>query len=178
MADFIEKDFTKNFYKVFYRTYPKWTTECQNAFSTEDVANLGLQTSNYANLSYSIMVHSIVLYVLLVITGASAKVLIVVTAPICLAVYISLLVHYCITLTRMNSVDLSLLQYAATYSCSDGPLQIALQAFESSYISDLRIVKAGLSFTVIGIFIFIVLIIIVSPLRECCSNCCVRVTGN
>ena len=126
MADYIEKDFTKNFYKVFYRTYPKWTTECQNAFSTEDVVNLGLHTSNYANLSYSIKVHSIVLYVLLVITGASAKVMIKVSTPICLAIYISLLLHYCITLERMNAVDLSLLQYAATYSCSEGPLQIAL----------------------------------------------------
>lgn len=124
------------------------------------------------------MIHSIVLYVLLMVTGVSANFLILVTTPICFAVYISLLVHYCITLSRMNAVDLSLLQYAATYSCSEGPLQFALEAFESSYISDLRLVKAGLSFTVIGVFIFLVLIIMVSPLRECCANCCVRVTGN
>ena len=32
MKDYIEKDFTKNNYTMFYRTYAKWSFECQNAF--------------------------------------------------------------------------------------------------------------------------------------------------
>jgi hypothetical protein len=41
MKDYVEKDFTKNNYTMFYRTYAKWSMECQNAFSTEDIAALG-----------------------------------------------------------------------------------------------------------------------------------------
>ena len=178
MKDYVEKDFTKNNYKMFYRTYPKWSLECQNVFQTEDVAMLGQQTSNYANLAYSISVHSIVLYVVLVITCASVKVLIFVTSPIVIAIYTSLLAHYCITLARMNAVDLSLLQYAAQYACSDGPLQFALQSFEGEFIKDLRLVKAGLSFCVIGLTLFLILVFVASPLRECCANCCANITGN
>lgn len=77
----------------------------------------------------------------------------------------------------MNNVDLSLLRYAAEYQCSEGPLQMALEAFESEFIKDLRIVKVGLSFTVIGIVLFTILVICVTPLREWCSNCCADRTG-
>jgi hypothetical protein len=41
MKDFDETDFTKNFYTMYYRSYAKWSIECQNVFKTEDVANLG-----------------------------------------------------------------------------------------------------------------------------------------
>lgn len=123
------------------------------------------------------MIHSIVLYVFLVIGCASAKVLLVCTAPIILAIFISLLIHYCITLTKMNNVDLALLRYAAQYQCSEGPLQIALESFEGEFIKDLRIVKVGLSFTVLGIALFVMLFICVSPLKNWCANCCADRTG-
>lgn len=42
MKDYFEKDFTRNNYTMFYRSYAKWSMECQNIFSTEDIANLGL----------------------------------------------------------------------------------------------------------------------------------------
>ena len=54
---------------------------------------------------------------------------------------------------------------------------MALESFETEYIKDLRIVKVGLSFTVIGIALFLMLVICVSPLREWCSNCCADRTG-
>jgi hypothetical protein len=54
---------------------------------------------------------------------------------------------------------------------------MALESFEGEFIKDLRIVKVGLSFTVIGIAFLLILIICVSPLRECCSNCCADRTG-
>ena len=54
---------------------------------------------------------------------------------------------------------------------------MALETFEGEYITDLRIVKVGLSFTAIGITLLMMLIIFVSPLREWCSNCCADRTG-
>jgi hypothetical protein len=54
---------------------------------------------------------------------------------------------------------------------------MALESFEVEFIKDLRIVKVGLSFTVIGIVFFMFMIIYVSPLREWCSNCCADRTG-
>ena len=113
MKDYVEKDFTKNSYSMYYRTYSKWSLECQNAFSTEEIANLGRQTSSYTKLSYSIMIHSIVLYVVLLFGCGFAKISLICTLPVIFGVYISLLIHYCITFTRMNNVDLSLLRYAA-----------------------------------------------------------------
>jgi len=43
---------------------------------------------------------------------------------------------------------------------------MALESFETEFIKDLRIVKVGLSFTVIGIALFLMLVICVSPLRD------------
>lgn len=77
----------------------------------------------------------------------------------------------------MNAVDLSLLQYAAQYACSDGPLQFALQSFEREFFKDLRLVKAGLSFSVIGLTFFVILVFVASPLCESCGNCCANMTG-
>ena len=77
----------------------------------------------------------------------------------------------------MNNVDLALLRYAAQYECTEGPLQMALENFEVEFIKDLKIVKVGLSFTVIGIAFYIFMILWTSPLRECCSNCCADKTG-
>ena len=54
---------------------------------------------------------------------------------------------------------------------------MALESFEGDFIKDLRIVKVGLSFTVIGISFFIILILCVSPLKDLCSECCARRTG-
>jgi hypothetical protein len=54
---------------------------------------------------------------------------------------------------------------------------MALEAFEGEFIKDLRIVKVGLSFTVIGLTLLFLLVIFVSPLRERCSNCCADRTG-
>jgi hypothetical protein len=123
------------------------------------------------------MVHSIVLYVALIIGCATARIFIVCTAPIIISIFTSLLVHYAITLSRMNTVDLALLRYAAQYKCSEGPLQMALEAFEGAFIKDIAIVKVGLSFTVIGIVFFILIFICATPLRECCANCCAERTG-
>lgn len=123
------------------------------------------------------MVHSIVLYIVLILSCASARSLLLCTTPVVISVFISLLVHYCITLSRMNTVDLALLRYAAEYKCSEGPLQMALEAFEGAFIKDIAIVKVGLSFTVIGAVFFILLFICSTPLRACCSNCCAERTG-
>jgi hypothetical protein len=54
---------------------------------------------------------------------------------------------------------------------------MAIESFEGEFIKDLRLIKVGLSFTVIGIAFFLMLIICVSPLREWCSNCCADRTG-
>jgi hypothetical protein len=77
----------------------------------------------------------------------------------------------------MNNVDLALLKYAAQYQCTEGPLQMALENFEVEFIKDLRFVKVGLSFTVIGLAFFMLMIFWASPMRECCSNCCADRTG-
>ena len=111
MKGYTDADFMKNSYRMYYRTYPRWTLDCQNAFSTEDVSQVGMQTSSYSSLSYSIMLHSIVLYVLLLVTCASStiKFVIYLAASIASGVYISLLAHYAIALTRMQKVNISLI---------------------------------------------------------------------
>jgi hypothetical protein len=82
---------------------------------------LGSYTSGYKNLSLSILIHSIVLLVL--IGGfASDKVNIIFGILIIFGIDFSLLVHYFITLSKMNKIDLPLLRYSAQYNCSDGPL--------------------------------------------------------
>lgn len=68
------------------------------------------------------MVHSIVLYAFLLLGCVFANVLIVFVTPLILGVYTSLLVHYCIVMSKMNNVDFGLLRYAAQYQCSEGPL--------------------------------------------------------
>lgn len=125
------------------------------------------------------MIHSIIIYILLILSCASARsgFLLYCTAPVIISVYISLLIHYCITLSRMNSVDLALLRYAAQYKCSEGPLQMALESFETAFTKDITIVRVGLSFTVIGIVFFTLLFICSTPLRDWCSNCCAERTG-
>ena len=117
------------------------------------------------------MVHSIILYVVLTI-GCAASALLICTTPIIIGIYISLLIHYCIAFSRMNNVDLALLRYAAQYQCSEGPLQQALEMFEPEFTKYLRIVKVGLSFTIIGITLFTLLILCTTPLKDCCLNCC------
>jgi hypothetical protein len=68
------------------------------------------------------MVHSIVLYAILVLGCVFANLILVFAAPMIMGVYTSLLIHYCIVLSKMNNVDFGLLRYAAEYECSDGPL--------------------------------------------------------
>ena len=34
MKNYDEKEFTKNNYTMYYRTYAKWSIECQNSYST------------------------------------------------------------------------------------------------------------------------------------------------
>ena len=54
---------------------------------------------------------------------------------------------------------------------------MALENFEVEFVKDLRLVKVGLSFTILDIAFFLLLIIWMSSLRDWCSNCCAERTG-
>ena len=123
------------------------------------------------------MVHSIVLYIVLSIGCATARISLICTAPLILGVYLSLLIHYCVALSRMNNVDLSLIRYAAYYKCSEGPLQQALEMFKSEFPPHLRLVEVGLSFSVIGFTFYMFLLICTTGIWDSCMSCCAHRTG-
>ena len=58
------------------------------------------------------MIHSIILFVLIGAFG-TAKINIKSSLAIILAIHISLLVNYCITIVKMNKIDIAVLRYSA-----------------------------------------------------------------
>jgi hypothetical protein len=116
------------------------------------------------------MIHSIILFVILIVGCFTNKTNLIWIAFIIFVVQLSLLVHYIITHVKMSKVDLDLLKFTAKNQCSDGPLQMALENFEVEFYKDLTIVKIGLSFTIIGLITFFLILVWLSQIIEWCSK--------
>ena len=116
------------------------------------------------------MIHSIILFVILIVGCFTNKTNLIWIAFIIFVVQLSLLVHYIITHVKMSKVDLDLLKFTAKIQCSDGPLQMALENFEVEFYKDLTIVKIGLSFTIIGLITFFLILVWGSQIIEWCTK--------
>jgi hypothetical protein len=109
--------FTFNSFKVFFRTYPKWSIKCQKVHSTSEIGNLAKGAGEIQPLTRKIRVTNIILLSIvplgILISDKAKDTTPDVYEPIALllesAALITQMIFYQQTLNAMNSVDLNIL---------------------------------------------------------------------
>ena len=93
---------------MFYRTYPQWKVFCQMKYTTENLAEVGAQSSSYANLLEGIYVQS-VLITLLYFFGTGIPIMLPAVIPVNAVIILIMSIYYILALKRMNNVDIELI---------------------------------------------------------------------
>eukprot|EP00347_Sterkiella_histriomuscorum_P023184 403335629 len=159
-----------NNYTLYYKPYSLWKNRCQQAFTTEEVAEQGLMIGNAYEYQFTVFMLTLITYffdwiivVILCVFQNCAKMRILMTYSgqfASMSLYISVIVYYCLALSSIAHIDVDKVQYFADNDCSDGVLQYALQKYNDEFSQNILIMALGLAFT---LFCFL--------LQTCASTC-------